>query len=105
VSFLCREHLCDGECLREATFICGSRVHEADGRLAARWWMAGYPACDRCAHFWAEESRHEVTGDEPHLAEFVAAWEAVPTLPPSRLVRLTPAHRAAEALEHAEPRS
>lgn len=99
MTFLCRETLNDGECLREATFICGSGVREPDGRLAARWVTAGYPACDRCAQFWAEDSRHKVTGDEPHLAEFVAAWQAVPTLPPSRLVRLTPAHRAAEARE------
>jgi hypothetical protein len=96
---LCREHLNDGECLREATFICGSSLLEPDGRLAACWWMAGYPACDRCAQFWAEGCRHKVTGDESHLAEFVAAWETVPTLPPSRLVRLTPAHQAAEARE------
>jgi hypothetical protein len=87
MDLLCRETLPDGECLRPATHICGRGVGES--------LRSGYPTCDRCAQFWSDEYQHEVTGDEPDLAAFILAWQSVPTVPRSRLVRLTPAHRRA----------
>ncbi len=88
MSLRCREHFPDGDCLRPAAFIAGSRVKE-DGLLA------GYPVCDRCAEFWAAECRHKLTRRELDVLELAARWQAVPETGPSKIVKLTPAHRGA----------
>src|SRR5215216_5908690 len=78
---VCREQFSDGHCLRPATFIAGSGVR--NDRLA------GYPACDRCALFWAEECRYELTELDHALLELAERWASIPVSEhPSRLAAI-----------------
>jgi hypothetical protein len=67
---VCREGFSDGDCLRPATHICGSKVPTDP--------ISGYPACAGCASFWANECVYHLMEHDHKLLELAARWASVP---------------------------